>query len=564
MFGLIFSSVLVILFSVIIGIFMAVLANVFVAGSKYVAGFWTTELSYFSIPVFDISVPFTVVGLAVAAIIIYFLRRLFFLDRFYGPADSIYAAHLAKSDIDMSKGLQSTLIAFVSIAGGAPVGQYGPLVHLGALVGSASHRFLTVTKTSSDLWIGCGVAAAIAAGFQAPIAGVVFAHEAVLRHLSFRAITPILVASITSYALTKNWFNLEPLFYMQFPRVELLWSIPSLLVSGFVFGIVAVLFMRSLFFFAAMGKKFEHHVFAALFIAFMTCALIGTVFPTVLGFGSETINSIFVGGLTLGSLLALLICKLLASSVAVGFGMYGGVFAPALFLGASAGGFLTKLFSILGFALPAHLLPIAGMASVTACVVGAPLSMVIIILELTLSYELAVIAMVSTAVSIQVASLWFNHSFFDEQLLKRGVNLLKGRTDLQLSQMKVTSILTQEYVFFTPGALIKDGIDDLKKRAKSEGYCVDSQNKFLGKFLLVELLAADENLALADFCLSAPIVLSESDSVLDAVKIATDFVGESMPVLSSGTGHVLGVISEADIFKAYINVQNEASKIEHV
>ena len=564
MFELIFSSVLVILLSVLIGGFMAVLGNVFVAGSKSAAGFWTNEIGSINVFFFDVSVPFALVGLALAAIIIYLLRRLFLLDRFHGPADSIYAAHLAKSNIDMGKGLQSTLIAFVSIAGGAPVGQYGPLVHLGALVGSSFHKFLTVTKTSSDLWIGCGVAAAIAAGFQAPIAGVVFAHEAVLRHLSFRAITPILVASITSYALTKNWFNLEPLFYMQFPSVELLWSIPSLLISGIVFGIVAVLFMRSLFFFAAMGKKFEHHIFVALFIAFLTCASIGTVFPAILGFGSATINSIFVGGLTLGSLLALLICKLLASSVAIGFGMYGGVFAPALFLGASAGGFLTKLFGVLGVALPAHLLPIAGMASVTACVVGAPLSMVIIILELTLSYELAVIAMVSTAVSIQVASLWFNHSFFDEQLSRRGINLLKGRTDLQLSQMKVTSILTQEYVFFSPGALIKDGINNLKKMEKSEGYCVDSQNKFLGKFLLVDLLGADENLALADFCLSAPIVLSESNSVLDAVKIATEFVGESMPVLSSDTGHVLGVISEADIFKAYINVQDQASKTEHV
>lgn len=564
MLGLVFSSVMVILISAILGVFMAVLGYVFVAGSKYFAGFWTNEFSYFNISFFDFSVPFAVVGLALAAVIIYLLRRLFFLDRFYGPADSIYAAHLAKSNIDMGKGLQSTLIAFVSIAGGAPVGQYGPLVHLGALVGSSFHKFLSITKTSSDLWIGCGVAAAIAAGFQAPIAGVVFAHEAVLRHLSFRAITPILVASITSYALIKNWFNLEPLFYMKFPSVELLWSIPSLLISGFVFGILAVLFMRSLFFFAAMGKKFEHYMFAALFIAFITCASIGTVFPAILGFGSETINSIFVGGLTLGSLLALMICKLLASSVAVGFGMYGGVFAPALFLGASAGGFLTKLFAILGVVLPAHLLPIAGMASVTACVVGAPLSMVIIILELTLSYELAVIAMVSTAVSIQVASLWFNHSFFDEQLLKRGINLLKGRTDLQLSQLKVTSILTQEYVFFSPGALIKDGIKELKNSGKSEGYCVDSHNKFLGKFLLVELLGADENLALLDFCLSSPIVLSESNSVLDAVKTATDFVGESMPVLSSDNGHVLGVISEADIFKAYINVQNQASKTEHV
>ena len=200
MLRLIFSSIVVIFLSTMVGAFMAVLGNVFVAGSKSAAGFWAGELSSINLFFFDISVPFTVVGLALAAMIIYLLRRLFFLDRFHGPADSIYAAHLTKSNIDIRKGLQSTLIAFVSIAGGAPVGQYGPLVHLGALVGSSFNKFLTVTKTSSDLWIGCGVAAAIAAGFQAPIAGVVFAHEAVLRHLSFRAITPILVASITSYA----------------------------------------------------------------------------------------------------------------------------------------------------------------------------------------------------------------------------------------------------------------------------------------------------------------------------------------------------------------------------
>lgn len=121
MFGLIFLSLMVILFSTIIGIFMAVLGNVFVAGSKYVAGLWMTEFSYFDFSVFGVSVPFSVVGLALAAIIIYLLRRLFFLDRFYGPADSIYAAHLAKSNIDTGKGLQSTLIAFVSIAGGAPL-----------------------------------------------------------------------------------------------------------------------------------------------------------------------------------------------------------------------------------------------------------------------------------------------------------------------------------------------------------------------------------------------------------------------------------------------------------
>ena len=250
--------------------------------------------------------------------------------------------------------------------------------------------------------------------------------------------------------------------------------------------------------------------------------------------------------------------------MSIGFGMYGGVFSPALFLGASAGGCLTKLFSLLGVFLPSHLLPVAGMASVAACVVGAPLSMVIIVLELTLSYELAVIAMVSTAVSIQVASLWLGHSFFDEQLMKRGVNLSDGRTNLQLSQMSVEEILTQDYVCFSPSDNVGYGIRELKNNLKSEGYCVDKGSNFIGKFRVIDLLDADKEMRLVDFCLRAPIVLSADESVFDAVNIAKNFVGDSMPVVCGEKKQLIGVVSEADIFKAYIEVQNQASKVEHV
>jgi len=555
------SSFITVLLSAVVGVLMAVLANIFVTGSKSIASFWDDGFNGLNVsPLLD----FTLLGLALAALIIFMLRRWFKFDRVHGPADSIYAAHLTESNINLRSGFQSSLIAFVSVSGGAPVGQYGPLVHLGGVVGSIFNRSLTLTKASSDVWIGCGVAAAIAAGFQAPIAGVVFAHEAVLRHLSFRAITPICVASITSYALTKNWFNLDPIFYMEFPSVELLWSIPILIISGSIFGLVAVIFMKSLFWFGALGKTMEHNLFVSLFLAFAACALIGTISPEVLGLGSETINAIFIGGYTLGSLLVILTLKIIASSMSIGFGMYGGVFSPALFLGASTGGCLTKLFGALGVVLPSHLLPVAGMASVAACVVGAPLSMVIIVLELTLSYELAVIAMVSTAVSIQVASLWFGHSFFDEQLTKRGINLSGGRTALQLSHMRVEEILTQDYVCFSSSDTVGYGLRELKNNLRSEGYCVDKGLNFVGKFRVIDLLDANKKMRLVDFCLREPITLSANDSVLDAVNIAKSFVGDSMPVLCREKKRLLGVVSEGDIFKAYIKAQNQASKVEHV
>ena len=101
--------------------------------------------------------------------------------RWHGPADSIYAAHRTDNELDVRAGFGSTIAAFISASGGAPVGQYGPLVHFGATMGSFL-RQMTGGVLTTDVFIGCGVAGAIAAGFNAPIAGLVFAHEAILRH----------------------------------------------------------------------------------------------------------------------------------------------------------------------------------------------------------------------------------------------------------------------------------------------------------------------------------------------------------------------------------------------
>ena len=139
------------------------------------------------------------------------VRKLFGITRWHGPADSIFAAHRTDNELDVKAGFGSTLAAFISASGGASVGQYGPLVHFGATVGSAL-RSLKFSPLRTDVFIGCGVAGAIAAGFNAPIAGVVFAHEAILRHFSLRAIVPIVIASTSSVWFSHRLFSPETLF----------------------------------------------------------------------------------------------------------------------------------------------------------------------------------------------------------------------------------------------------------------------------------------------------------------------------------------------------------------
>ena len=149
--------------------------------------------------------------------------------------------------------------------------------------------------------------------------------------------------------------------------------------------------------------------------------------PEVLGLGTETVGDILNGGPAPSFLISVLILKLLLTALCIGFGMFGGVFSPALFVGAAAGGFAGSVMITL-FGFGSHTaLAICGMAAVASAVIGAPVAGVLIILEMTMNYEFALVAMVSVVAAIMVTNVLFGHSFFDRQLLDRGIDIAQGR-----------------------------------------------------------------------------------------------------------------------------------------
>ena len=186
----------------------------------------------FSLTVGGESLSFSsVVFLWAAAAVVVILKTGLGIGRWAGPADSMYAAHQVNEPLDIKTGLASTLAAFASASGGASVGQYGPIVHFGATMGIWFKRFIS-SRLSHEIYLGCGVAAAISAGFNAPIAGVVFAHEAILRHFSVRAIAPITVASVSASALGNLWFPHSKTFEISAVLPPLAEVVPVLVVSG--------------------------------------------------------------------------------------------------------------------------------------------------------------------------------------------------------------------------------------------------------------------------------------------------------------------------------------------
>mgnify|MGYP001376497746 CR=1 FL=1 len=188
---------------------------------------------------------------------------------------------------------------------------------------------------------------------------------------------------------------------------------------------------------------------------------------------------------------------------------------------------------------------------------------VLVVFELTQSYDFAVAAMLAAVIATFFTSLVFGHSFFDEQLRRRGVDLSRGRGDLELQSQSISSVVLDDFISLGPDAKTKDAIDGLIKAKKSEGYCIDADNKFIGKFALPELLPVSRQGSLVMHLMTDPVVLSHDASVLQAMEVASNFVGETIPVINHENGRLVGVVSEANIFDAYLATQSRVHDLEH-
>ena len=541
------------------GVLISLVANYFVMTVK-----WFATLRIFSNSFFDINgwsfAPILWLFLAVFALDV--IRRTFDITRWHGPADAVYACHRTDNELDLKRGIGSTLAALVSLCGGAPVGQYGPLVNFGATIGSFVSQSFNVRFFTPEILMGCGVAAAISAGFHAPIAGIIFAHEAVLRHFSLRALVPIAVASATSAAFG-NWaFGGSALFSLNVQAPELLPLMPALILSGVAFGLVSLVYMKLIFFFVAIPPKFKvGYLPFALMAAFIT-GIFGMFFPEVLGLGVDVILKFITEDFGIWAIITLLGLKIFLTTLCVGFGIFGGVFSPALFIGAATGQFMSSLLGYTALLSTTSILAVSGMAAVAACVVGAPLAVIMIILELTMSYEYAIAALVSTMVAVMISNSLYGHSFFDKQLEQRGIDLSQGRGNLELMLKKVEAIVSQDYLVVSKNEKISSVIKKMSKNNNSEAYCLDKKGKFLGKCKLSEIACAVKNKTISNFLEKEPTSIKLDASILQAIEVASDFVGESIPVISRLDGRLAGVVTEADIFQAYMSTQVKINDLE--
>ncbi len=363
-------------------------------------------------------------------------------------ADVIEGAALRDGRVERKAGLGSALASLITLSTGGSTGREGPVVHLAGLIASwVSDRIDANGITGRDL-LGCAVAAAVSASFNAPIAGALFALEVVLRHFAVHAFAPIAIASAAGTVINRLEYGGVTEFALENDGLFAFYAeLPAYLMLGLVSGVVAVVLMRALFWAEDLGTAFQAKTGLPRVLrpalAGLMLGIVATQFPHIIGVGYETTSRALTGGLVFHEAVVFAIVKVFAVAITVGGRMGGGVFSPSLMVGALTGlafGLIaTSLFPDLSGG--STLYALAGMGAVAAAVLGAPISTTLIVFELTGDWQTGLAVMVSVSISTALASRLVDRSYFLTQLERRNVHLAAGPQAYLLALVQVGMVM---------------------------------------------------------------------------------------------------------------------------
>lgn len=374
----------------------------------------------------------------------YLLQRFMPGMRAHAVADVIEARALRDCKIDVKVGLFSALLAALSLGSGASAGREGPVVHFGATIASWLEDRFRLSPANRRTLLGCGVGAAVAASFNAPIAGVLFAHEVILGHYALRAFVPIVIASVAGGVVSRIHLGNFPAFAIPEYQISSYFEFPAFVLLGVTCAVVAILFQFAIMVTQRIVWSFDVPLWLRVGSGGLAVGLIALAFPQVLGVGYETTDKALYQSLPFWTLVSLIVAKTAATAITLAVGFAGGIFSPALYLGAVTG----AAFGVIGIAVfpdigASHgLYAILGMGAVAAAVLGAPISTTLICFELTGGFELAIALLLTVSIAVGLTQAVLGHSYFYWQLSKRGLFLQDGPHKSIMRRLTVAQFMT--------------------------------------------------------------------------------------------------------------------------
>ena len=354
--------------------------------------------------------------------------------------------------------------AAVSLMSGHSMGREGPAVHLGAASSSLIGQWAGLPNNSLRVLVACGVAAAISASFNTPLAGVIFAMEVVMLEYSIATFTPIILASVVGTVLTRAVYGHAPAFEIPGTiSLNTLYELPFLVCSGFIIGCLASAFTVSTQWFQSVSK--EQNVFIRFLCAGIITGACGLAVPEVLGIGYDTVNHAVLGQMAIWSLLLVCAVKLLVSSICAASGLPAGIIGPCMVIGATAGGAIGFTVNKVIPGSDPGLYVMLGLGAMMAATLQAPLAALMALLELTANPNIIFPGMLVVVIASLVSSQLFKQkSIFQMSLAAQGIELKSTALGRHLNSAAVPAVMERNFKRLNPKLAYEDALKLIEEK----------------------------------------------------------------------------------------------------
>ncbi|MBN2571674.1 MAG: chloride channel protein [Ignavibacteriales bacterium] len=450
----------------------------------------------------------------------------------------------------------------ITIGTGGSVGREGPIIQIGAGLGSTIGQLLKFPTRQLKTLVGCGAAAGIAAAFNAPIAGALFALEIILMDFAVVHLSPIIVASVmatvVSRALLGNFVEFAvPTYQLASP-----YELSFYLALGVLTAVVSYLFIKLLYFSENIfDNKIKFPDYLKPMIGGLGIGLTALVFPQVLGMGYEVIDFALHSNLIWYLAILLVIIKIIATSLTLGSGGSGGVFAPALFIGAMLGCFFGVVVNYLFPNITADpgAYALVAMGGIIAGTMRAPITAIIMVFELTLNYEIILPLMITCIISTLLSTKLSRESIYTLKLLLQNIKLKEGTEINIMESIFIKEVYTKDFEIIN----FRDNFNQIfTKIIKGRGRIfpvTDDKNNVVG---IISVAAIRENLLqkdeLQDVLIASDIFIpinkfvTMDDNCQTALDLMHQYDCDSYPVVEKlNSRKLIGMVFLKDIHDAY-------------
>jgi CIC family chloride channel protein len=406
----------------------------------------------------------------------------------------------------------------------------------------------------------------VSASFNVPIAGVFFALEVVIGQYTLSVFAPIVIASVVSAVVIRNYFGDWPAFVVPEYFIESLFEVPLFMVLGLVCALVACAFMYSVFAVQDGAAKLPMPVWMRPGPGGLIVGLIAIAWPQILGVGYQAMGLALKEALPFGLMFALILAKVAATSISLGSGFAGGIFSPSLFIGAMTGGvFGLGVARILpDFASTHGAYTVLGMVGVASAVLGAPISTMLIIFELTNNTQMTIAVMVTVTTATVVAQQITGHkSFFVWALKRRGVTLADSREQELMLATTIEDAISDDFALLNKSTSINKVRELLASKRPGVVFIVDKKGRLEGGLTSAGFLERTHNIGsrrmtAGDLARPCETVILPHASLDRALKLMAQGNVDYLPVVDDTQARkVLGVIFHKDLMFARTAASDE-------